>query len=310
MANIVEIASRFTKLKKSGNIYTGLCPLHGDKVTPSFCIYPHSNSWVCFGKCQSKNGGRNGGDVAELVMQYFNYSYPEALEYLGEEPEDNEPVISFNVKKQPKILPDEIVYYWHSLLGDKEKFFINRGFTQETIYREFWGFDGNNRVTIPIWDWEPGRSDIIGVRKRLITDVNEPKYIGYKNFNSVCLWGKWYCQNSQTIFAFAGELDAALAVQDGLPSFSVVNGINSIYSLPDGWPNVWFPKADNLIVIFDKKEESNAGQLAAIWNSSKTAMSAKVFHWPFDSSYKDYGEFRQHNSFNDFMNLLATRFPN
>lgn len=59
-ANIVEVASEFTALKRQGINYTGLCPYHQEK-TPSFSVSPEKNFYYCFG-CQK------GGDAIKMVM--------------------------------------------------------------------------------------------------------------------------------------------------------------------------------------------------------------------------------------------------
>jgi len=63
------------KLRKSGNKLCGLCPLHNDK-SPSFFIYPESNSFYCYG-CNK------GGNVINLVRFLHNYTFPEAIKFLN-----------------------------------------------------------------------------------------------------------------------------------------------------------------------------------------------------------------------------------
>ncbi len=58
--DIVEVAERYTQLRKTGKRFIGWCPVHDDK-SPSFVIYPESQSWHCFG-CGM------GGDVFALIM--------------------------------------------------------------------------------------------------------------------------------------------------------------------------------------------------------------------------------------------------
>ncbi len=62
------------QLKKSGKTLVGLCPLHKEK-TPSFRVYPETNSFYCFG-CQK------GGNVITLAEQLHGYSFPEAVKLL------------------------------------------------------------------------------------------------------------------------------------------------------------------------------------------------------------------------------------
>lgn len=61
-------------LKKSGKALVGLCPFHQEK-TPSFFIYPKSNSFYCFG-CN------RGGNVINFVRLLYGYSFKEAVKYL------------------------------------------------------------------------------------------------------------------------------------------------------------------------------------------------------------------------------------
>lgn len=75
-ANIVELASQYTTLKKAGRRHVGLCPFHSEK-TPSFTLDDEKQLFHCFG-CGT------GGDVFTLVMEKENLSFPEAVRYLAE----------------------------------------------------------------------------------------------------------------------------------------------------------------------------------------------------------------------------------
>lgn len=74
-ADIVEIASNYTRLKKSGRRYVGLCPFHSEK-TPSFTVDPEKGLYHCFG-CGA------GGDIFTLIMEKEGMDFPSALEYLA-----------------------------------------------------------------------------------------------------------------------------------------------------------------------------------------------------------------------------------
>ena len=294
--SIVQIISLTgTQLEKRGDLYVGLCPLHHDKDTPSLTIYPRTDSWCCFGGCKPKKGRYNGGDSVEFIAQYYHWSYLDAKVWverqLGTLPKLPE------IKSPPKIKPvvDQAILYWHSLLdvAGKRSYFHSRLFTDETINRELWGWDGENFI-IPVWEGEPGQSQIVGVRRR--SSKEGPKYTGIKGINTPTVWGRWYCRGQREIFAFAGEFDAALANQDGYPAFSMVNGMSAFKAFPDEWPELWFPEAKRLTVVFDKKEEPIAGQLAHSWNKVKGTMSAKVFHWPPHVNAKDYNDYRKLNT--------------
>lgn len=75
-ANIVELASQYTTLKKAGRRHVGLCPFHSEK-TPSFTVDDEKQLFHCFG-CGT------GGDVFTLVMEKESLSFPEAVRYLAE----------------------------------------------------------------------------------------------------------------------------------------------------------------------------------------------------------------------------------
>lgn len=75
-ADIVAVAERYTKLKKSGKLYTGLCPFHSEKH-PSFVVYPDQGTWYCFGACGE------GGDIISLVMKAEHCDFKTAVSILG-----------------------------------------------------------------------------------------------------------------------------------------------------------------------------------------------------------------------------------
>lgn len=75
-SDVVDVISRYVRLKKRGKDYLGLCPFHSEK-TPSFSVSPSKQLFYCFG-CHK------GGDVVKFVMEYEKSSYVEALEELAE----------------------------------------------------------------------------------------------------------------------------------------------------------------------------------------------------------------------------------
>mgnify|MGYP000535142063 CR=1 FL=1 len=73
LENLEEIASRYTKLRRSGKTLVGLCPIHPER-NPSFHVYP-DHHFHCFG-CGSH------GDAADLVAAVEGVSRKEAIRML------------------------------------------------------------------------------------------------------------------------------------------------------------------------------------------------------------------------------------
>ena len=305
---IVALVERTgTRLTKIGNLYSGLCPFHADKDTPSLRVYESSNSWCCFGNCGERIGKHNGGGPIEWVKQKYSLDYRSAIEWLRTNFYHLPPVVKKEVLKvEERPVVPSLILYWHSLLdsNDRRKYFHERGFTDDLINFEKFGWDGQ-RYIIPVWEGEPGNSVCLGVRRRRADSAEGPKYLGLKGHNAPTVWGRWHCRGSNLILSFAGELDAARAVQDGFPAFSVVNGINALSRFPESWPDLWFPDSTFCLAIWDKKEEVEAGCLAEAWSRCKGSLTGRVIHFPPEFSGKDYCEFRdQGYTAKDFHDLI------
>ena len=74
--DIEQTVSSYVLLKRAGRNLKGLCPFHSEK-TPSFVVYPDSQSFYCFG-CGA------GGDVVTFIRRAENLEYVEAVKYLAE----------------------------------------------------------------------------------------------------------------------------------------------------------------------------------------------------------------------------------
>ena len=60
-SDIVDVVGSYVQLKRKGRLYGGLCPFHSEK-TPSFYVYPATQSFYCFG-CQA------AGDAISFVKR-------------------------------------------------------------------------------------------------------------------------------------------------------------------------------------------------------------------------------------------------
>ena len=74
-SDITDVVGQYVQLKRKGRLYAGLCPFHNEK-TPSFYVYPETQSFYCFG-CGA------GGDVITFVRKIANLSYVEAVKQLA-----------------------------------------------------------------------------------------------------------------------------------------------------------------------------------------------------------------------------------
>lgn len=145
-ADIVEIASEFTALKRQGTRYAGLCPYpdHQEK-TPSFSVSPERNFYYCFG-CS------RGGDAIKLVMELKSFAFSDAVSYLAERSNielefegstaDAEAARERNARRRKthKALAAAAIYYHKYLLKaqspDAEqarRYLKGRGFERSTI---------------------------------------------------------------------------------------------------------------------------------------------------------------------------------
>ncbi|MBW3655439.1 MAG: DNA primase [Gemmatimonadetes bacterium] len=75
-ADIVEILSEHTRLRRTGKTYRGPCPLHGGEG-PNFSVDPAKGFYKCF-TCGE------GGTVYSFLMKHLGMTYPEAIRWVAE----------------------------------------------------------------------------------------------------------------------------------------------------------------------------------------------------------------------------------
>jgi DNA primase len=74
--DIIDLIGSKVALRQAGRSFKGLCPFHNEK-SPSFVVYPESQSYHCFG-C-----GRSG-DAFTFIMDTENLDFRDALRLLAE----------------------------------------------------------------------------------------------------------------------------------------------------------------------------------------------------------------------------------
>src|SRR5512138_276903 len=120
--DIVDLVSEAgVKLRHAGRNYTGFCPFHDNKHTPSFVVWPESGTWRCFGQCNE------GGDVFKFVMKRENLDFKEALDKLAARAGVQVPTFTRQTPEQKEaydnlriLLEDAIIYYRSHLMANKE----------------------------------------------------------------------------------------------------------------------------------------------------------------------------------------------
>lgn len=142
-ADMVEIVSAHTDLKRAGSgRYMGLCPFH-DERSPSFSVNATDKLFHCFG-CGV------GGDVFEFVMSTQNVDFPTALESLADrygvelKREDEDPQAAQRRKERERLteLMDRAAAFYANFFqtGDEAQkardYLAGRGLGEE-ILQEF-----------------------------------------------------------------------------------------------------------------------------------------------------------------------------
>ena len=122
--DIADVISEYTKLKRVGNRFAALCPLHNDKKSPSLSISPDKQMFYCFG-CGA------GGNIIHFIMAAEHLDFMDALKYLADRAHIPMPEFSHNSvgrkenqdKKQLiyKINADAARYFYSCLAGEKGK---------------------------------------------------------------------------------------------------------------------------------------------------------------------------------------------
>ena len=139
--DIVDVIGGYVTLKRRGNSYMACCPFHHEK-TPSFHVNRDKQMYHCFG-CGV------GGNVITFVMEYENFSFPEALKMLAERAGVNLPEQNYskeqrqreNYKTVLKEMNRTAAIYFNYLLtatpagAHALEYYHNRGFSDDTIQR-------------------------------------------------------------------------------------------------------------------------------------------------------------------------------
>jgi len=141
-ADIVEVISAHTDLRRAGARWTGLCPFHEER-TPSFSVEPQEKLYHCFG-CGV------GGDVIKFVEEKEGLGFAEAVELLADrygveiEREQEDP--RAEAKRQQRRRLEQLLertsayyasYLWESQEAGKAREYLAERGLSEQILRAF-----------------------------------------------------------------------------------------------------------------------------------------------------------------------------
>jgi DNA primase len=141
-ADVIEVISAHTDLRRQGARYVGLCPFHEER-TPSFSVEPQEKLYHCFG-CGV------GGDVIKFVEEKDGLGFAEAVELLADrygvelEREQEDP--RAEAKRQHRRRLEQLLdraagfysnYLWESNEAGKARDYLAGRGLREEVLRDF-----------------------------------------------------------------------------------------------------------------------------------------------------------------------------
>ena len=142
--DIVDVISKYVKLKKQGRNFVGLCPFHNEK-TPSFVVSPEKQIFHCFG-CGAS------GDVIKFIMRIEDVDFKTAVRELAKEAGMPEPYFSKQTTSSESVNKEElykvmgiVANFFHVQLNESVVSYLNeRGVTDKSIEHFKLGFAADN----------------------------------------------------------------------------------------------------------------------------------------------------------------------
>ncbi len=137
--DIVDLVSESVEMRRAGRNFTGFCPFHHNVNTPSFVVFPDTQTWKCFGECDE------GGDVFNYVMKKEGWDFAEALRNLADRAGIELKPLTPEAKEEQEegerlrtLLEEAVAFYRHNLLNTEAgkialAYLDQRGIKGETI---------------------------------------------------------------------------------------------------------------------------------------------------------------------------------
>lgn len=140
--DIEQLISSYVPLKRRGKNLVGLCPFHNEK-TPSFTVYPESQSFFCFG-CGA------GGEAINFTRRIENLDYTEAVRFLCDRaglamPSEGYDDSIAQKRRRMYEINKEAARFFHNYLFSPEgkvglEYYKSRGYSKKTLVRFGMGY--------------------------------------------------------------------------------------------------------------------------------------------------------------------------
>lgn len=151
--NIVGVVSGYVRLQKKGGNHWGCCPFHNEK-TPSFAVSESKQMYHCFGCGVS-------GNVYTFVMQYENFTFPEAVKALAERAGVNLPEVEYSAEEKKRagrrarlleVNKEAAKFFYYQLRNPQGeiglKYLEKRELSQETMHKFGLGYAGKSGAAL------------------------------------------------------------------------------------------------------------------------------------------------------------------
>jgi DNA primase len=112
--DIVNFVSQYVDLKKAGRNFKAPCPFHAER-TPSFIVFPDSQTWRCFGACGE------GGDIFSFAMKREGLDFSSTLRMLAEKAG-----VELHERTPEQATYDEKLDKLRGLVAEATRFFHNK----------------------------------------------------------------------------------------------------------------------------------------------------------------------------------------
>ncbi|MCA1718064.1 MAG: toprim domain-containing protein [Actinobacteria bacterium] len=299
-ANIVEVASEFTALKRQGTNYTGLCPYHQEK-TPSFSVSPEKNFYYCFG-C-SKGGDAIYKTLAVATAYYHKYllkspAAAEARQYLKDRGFEQSTIEEFRLGYAPSRERS-------GFMQAARKVDLDRGALEAAgLLSQRGGERFVDRVMFPISD---RRGRIVGFGARALGDA-KPKYLNSPEtelFNKrSLLYG--FPQVAEAVrkegaaLVVEGYTDVLMLYQSGIKNAVATLGT----AMTEQHLKTLSGHADRIYLLFDPDEAGEKAVEKAAVTAAELKLDLRVLRLP-----EDPADWLLEHASGEFLDLLSEAVP-